>query len=75
MKEGRQNLAETGGESYYNQEERLEEFFNDKDAFYNGCEICDSDNDHDNYNKNNEQQQLPENFDRNYYKIVSPIIL
>ena len=43
--ERRQNLAETDRGSYYNQEEWLEEFLDDKGAFYNGSESDDSDND------------------------------
>ena len=42
----RQNLAETDRRSYYNkEEERLEEFLDGKDAFYNGNESDDNDND------------------------------
>ena len=37
-KERRQNLAETGRGSYYNQEECVEEFLDGKGAFYNGSE-------------------------------------
>ena len=37
-KEKRQNLAEAGKGSYYNQEEWLEEFLDDKGAFYNSTE-------------------------------------
>ena len=58
--ERRQNLAETHRESYYNEEETLEEFLDDKGVFYNGSESDDSDNDDENYNENNEQQQLSE---------------
>ena len=36
--ERRQNLAETDRGSYCNQEEWLEEFLDDKGAFYNGSE-------------------------------------
>ena len=50
--ERRQNLAETDMGSYYNQEERLEEFLDNKGAFYNGIESVDSDNDDENYNEN-----------------------
>ena len=49
--ERRQNLAEADRESYHNQEEWLEEFLNDKSAFYNGSESDDSDNDDKNYNE------------------------
>ena len=49
--ERRQNLAETDRGSYYNQEEWLEEFLDDKGGFYNGSERDDSDND-ENYNEN-----------------------
>ena len=53
LEERRQNLAETDRASYYNQEEWLEEFLDDKDAFYNGSESDDhSDNDDENYNEN-----------------------
>ena len=52
--ESRQNLAETDRGSYYNQEERLEEFLDNKGGFYNGSESDDSDNDDEIYNENNE---------------------
>ena len=42
--ERRQNLAETNRASYYNQEEWLEEFLDDKAAIYSGCESDDGDN-------------------------------
>ena len=73
--ESRQNLAETDRESYYNQEEWLEEFLDNKGGFYNGSESDDSDNDDKIYNENNEQQQLSDGFANNCYKIVSPILL
>ena len=38
--------------SYYNQEEWLEEFLDDKDAFYDGSESDDSENEHENYTEN-----------------------
>ena len=38
--------------SLYNQEEWLEEFIDDKGAFYDGSESDDSDNDDENYNEN-----------------------
>ena len=38
LQERRQNLPETDRGSYYNQEECLEEFLDDKGAFYNGSE-------------------------------------
>ena len=38
--EERQNLAETGKRKYYNQEKWLEEFLDDKSAFYNGTEAA-----------------------------------
>ena len=41
----RQNLAETNRGSYYNQEEWLEEFLNDKGAINDGSESDDSEND------------------------------
>ena len=47
----RQNSAETDRGSYY-KDERLEEFFDIKGAFYNGNE---SDNDDESYNEDNEQ--------------------
>ena len=40
--------------SFYNQEEWLEEFLDDKDAFYNGNESGDGDNDDENFNENME---------------------
>ena len=52
LEERRQNLAETDRGSYYNQEEWLEEFFDDKGAFYDGSESDDSENDDDSYTKN-----------------------
>ena len=42
--EKRQNLTETDRGSYYNQEEWLEEFLDDKGAFHNGSESDDSEN-------------------------------
>ena len=52
--EGRQNLAETDWRSFYNQEEWVEEFLDDKGAFYNGSQSNDGDNDDENYNENME---------------------
>ena len=52
QEERRQNLAETEKGSYYNQEEWVKDFFDDKGAFYNGSEIDDGDNDDENYNEN-----------------------
>ena len=46
--ERRQNLAETDRGSYYIPEEWLEEFLDDKGAFYNGSERDDSENDGEN---------------------------
>ena len=51
---GSQTLAETDRWSYYNQEEWVEEFLDDKGAFYNGSESDDGDNDDENYNENME---------------------
>ena len=73
--ERRQNLVETDRRSYYNQEEWLEEFLDDKGAFYNGSETDDTDNDDENCNENNKQQQLSESFANSCYKIVSLILL
>ena len=50
--ERRQNLAERDRGSCYNQEEWLQKFLDDKDAFYNGSESDDSDNNDENYNEN-----------------------
>ena len=50
--ERKQNLVETDRWSYDNQEEWLEEFLDDKGAFYNGIESDDTDNDDENYNEN-----------------------
>ena len=50
--ERRQNLAETEWGSYYNQEEWLEEFLDDKGAFYDGSESDDSENHDENYTEN-----------------------
>ena len=52
--ERRQNLAETNRGSFYNQEEWLEEFLDDKGAFYNSSERDDGDNDGKNYDENME---------------------
>ena len=52
--ERRQNLSETDRGLYYNQEEWVEEFLDDKVAFYNDSESDDGDNDDENYNKNME---------------------
>ena len=71
----RQNLAETDRVLYYNQEEWLEEFLENKGGFYNGSESDDSDNDDDIYEENNEQQQLSEGFANNCYKIVLLILM
>ena len=70
--ERRQNLAETDSGPYYNQQKWLED---NEGRFYNGSESGDSDNDDENYNKNDEQQQLSESFVNNCYKIVSPFLL
>ena len=45
----RQNLVETSKEPYYNQQQWVEEFLDDNDAFYNGSESDDGDNDHENF--------------------------
>ena len=58
----RQNLTERDRGPHYNQEESLEEFLDDKVAFYNGSESDDSQNYDEDYNKKNEQQQLSEGF-------------
>ena len=52
--EKRQNLSETDRRSYYNQEEWVEEFLDDKGPFQNGCESDAGDNDDENYNENME---------------------
>ena len=52
--EKRQNLTEIGRGSYYNQDEWLEEFLDNKGAFHNGTdgnESDDSENDDKNYNE------------------------
>ena len=49
----RQNLAEAGRGSYYNQEEQVEEFLDDEGPFHNG-ERDDKVNDNDNYKENME---------------------
>ena len=46
--ERRKDLAETDRESYYNPEEWLEEFLDDKGAFDYGGESDDSENDDEN---------------------------
>ena len=53
-KERSQNLAETDQRLYYNQEEWVEEFLDDKGAFYSGSESDDCNNDSDNCNENME---------------------
>ena len=50
LEEIRQNLAKTD-RSYYNQEEWLEKFLDDKGAFYDVSESNDSENNNDNYLK------------------------
>ena len=65
----RQNLAETDRESDY-KEEQLEELLDSKGAFCNGNESVDDES----YNENNEQQQLPDGFANNCYKIVLQFI-
>ena len=52
--ERRHNLPETDMWSYYNQEEWVEEFLDDKGAFYNGSESDDGDSDDEKYNENME---------------------
>ena len=54
MAEERRKKAETDRRSYYNQEERLEEFLDDTGAFYDGSEGDDGENDDDNYTENTE---------------------
>ena len=51
-KERGQNWAEADRGSYCDQEEWLEEFLDDKGAFYDGSENDDSENDDDNYTEN-----------------------
>ena len=48
LEEIRQNLAKTD-RSYYNQEEWLEKFLDDKGAFYDVSESNDSENNNENY--------------------------
>ena len=50
LEEIRQNLAKTD-RSYYNQEEWLEKFLDDKGAFYDVSESNDSENNNENYLK------------------------
>ena len=50
--ERRQNLSETDRGSYYDQEEWVERFLDDKGAFYNDSESDDGDNRDENYNEN-----------------------
>ena len=47
-----QNLAERDRGSYYNQEEWLEEFLDNKGTFYDGSESDISESDDDNYTEN-----------------------
>ena len=67
LEERTENLAETDRWSYCNEEEWLEEFLDDKGAFYNGGESDESDNDDENYNENKEQQLLSEGFANSCY--------
>ena len=46
-----ERIKKTDRESCYNQEEWLEEFFDDKSAFYDGCESDDNEND-ENFTEN-----------------------
>ena len=48
----------------------LEEFLDNKVAFYKGSESDDSDNDDENYNANNEQQQLSDGFTNSYRRVT-----
>ena len=41
----KKNLAETDKKTYYDQEEWLEEFLDNKGAFYDGSKSADSEND------------------------------
>ena len=50
--EKRQNLTKTDRGSHYNQEERLEEFLDNKGTFHNGSESDDNENHEENYNEN-----------------------
>ena len=68
LEEIRQNLAKTD-RSYYNQEEWLEKFLDDKGAFYDVSESNDSENNNENYLKIQKQPLvvffkvgLPKNF-------------
>ena len=70
LEKTRPNLAETDRGSYCNKEEWLGEFLDGNSAFYKGSETDNSDNDDENYHKNNDQQQLQEGFSHSYYKIV-----
>ena len=45
LEKRRQKLAETNRGSYYNQQEWVEEFLDDKGVFYNGSKSDDVDND------------------------------
>ena len=75
-KENRQNLVDTNRGSYYNQEEWLEEFLEDKIIFYN-----DSDSDSEIYDNesssdgDDEQEDVLESFNNNSLKIVSTLLL
>ena len=51
-------MPETDCRSYFNEEERVEEFLDDKGHFYNGSESDDSDNDDENCNENMEAVAL-----------------
>ena len=50
--ERRQNLSETDRGSYYDQQQWVERFLDDKGAFYNDNESDDGDNHDENYNEN-----------------------
>ena len=75
-KENRQNLADTDRASYYNQEEWLEEFLEDKGIFYNN-----SDSDSETYDNesssdgDDELEEVCKSFNNNSLKIWSPLLL
>ena len=74
-KENIQNFADTDRGSYYNQEEWLKEFLEDKGIFYNN-----SDSDSGTYNESSsdgddEQEEVCESFNNSSLKIVSPLLL
>ena len=75
-KEKRQNLTDMERGSYYNQEEWLKEFLEDKGIFYN-----DDDSESETYDNesssdgDDEKEKVCESLNNNRLKIVPPLLL